>query len=530
MRSPRRRLAGGPPRASLASSRSARARRACSSRTRAAARPGTRRDRHVGPGRARRSERRGSRRRATGPRRGSNPRAPAFFPASPPSPPRAKTSPRGPPAPGASPRASASGGHSTATRRSRSTARGGATRARRRGWRAPTGTASRHPEVRARRWDASRGSAGCRDRGTCRGRRAARSVRQCRPAYPSVLKGQQRDVFRGGLALDDRERKNLGRSSAYCTADSRGTRPGDLGTMSSSPGATYATGERARCIASVPGNGEQTVFAVGTQRLRGNNAVHFVAHDRDRDALVARGVYKHHPEIWDLQPSPTTDTLVATTHGPSSAAPDHGGAVWRVPGDGADASGSASLESVAPFPAAPTPSARAVRALARGRRRGPERARDGVGRSPWRTTETCGCSSWTRARDRRWRSSPRARASTPTATAETRRSRRYARRRRYAARGTRTPRTRSRWSRHLQRARTACVYTTRAQCASRSRFPIPRRPDARGAVSRTSSTTRGARTARLTARRRRGARGTCGARRRRRASSPGTSTGCAACA
>ena len=131
--------------------------------------------------------------------------------------------------------------------------------------------------------------------------------------------------------------------------------------MSSSPGATYATGERARCIASVPGNGEQTVFAVGTQRLRGNNAVHFVAHDRDRDALVARGVYKHDPEIWDLQPSPTTDTLVATTHGPSSAAPDHGGAVWRVPGDGADASGSASLESVAPFPVGGADSAGAAR-------------------------------------------------------------------------------------------------------------------------------------------------------------------------
>ena len=131
--------------------------------------------------------------------------------------------------------------------------------------------------------------------------------------------------------------------------------------MSSSPGATYATGERARCIASVPGNGERTVFAVGTRRLRGNNAVHFVAHDRDRDALVARGVYKHDPEIWDLQPSPTTDTLVATTHGPSSAAPDHGGAVWRVPGDGADASGSASLESVAPFPVGGADSAGAAR-------------------------------------------------------------------------------------------------------------------------------------------------------------------------
>lgn len=78
--------------------------------------------------------------------------------------------------------------------------------------------------------------------------------------------------------------------------------------------------------------------------------MHFVAHDRDRDALVARGVYKHHPEIWDLQPSPTSDALVATLYNPSSPSQNHGGAVWRVPGDGEDTSGSKALESVAPFP------------------------------------------------------------------------------------------------------------------------------------------------------------------------------------
>ena len=132
--------------------------------------------------------------------------------------------------------------------------------------------------------------------------------------------------------------------------------------MSSSPGATYATGERARCIASVPGNGERTVFAVGTRRLRGNNAVLFVAHDRDRDALVARGVYEHRPEILDLRCSPTTDTLVATLYDPTSASPDHGGAVWRVPDDGADARETASLQSVAPFADA---GARASRGAAR---------------------------------------------------------------------------------------------------------------------------------------------------------------------
>jgi WD40 repeat protein len=113
--------------------------------------------------------------------------------------------------------------------------------------------------------------------------------------------------------------------------------------------ATYAAGERARCVAAVPSNDEQTVFAVGTQRLRGNNAVHFLTHDRDRNALVARGVYKHHPEIWDLQPSPTTESLLATLYNPSSGASDHGGAVWRVPSS-SDGQTSGSLESIAPFP------------------------------------------------------------------------------------------------------------------------------------------------------------------------------------
>ena len=121
--------------------------------------------------------------------------------------------------------------------------------------------------------------------------------------------------------------------------------------MSSSPSASYALGERARCVAAVAGDGDQPVFAVGTQRLKGNNSVHFIEHDRSRNALVKRGSYKHHPEIWDLQPSPTDATLIATMYNPLSVTPDYGGAVWRVPGGGDDQNESkdGSLESVASF-------------------------------------------------------------------------------------------------------------------------------------------------------------------------------------
>lgn len=121
-------------------------------------------------------------------------------------------------------------------------------------------------------------------------------------------------------------------------------------TMSSSTIVAYALGERSRCVAAVAGDGE-TVLAVGTQRLLGNNFVHFLAHDRDRNCLVNRGLYKHHPgEIWDLQPCPANAALVATLYNPSSGTGDHGGAVWRVPETTAgDSDSNQSLESIASF-------------------------------------------------------------------------------------------------------------------------------------------------------------------------------------
>jgi hypothetical protein len=60
--------------------------------------------------------------------------------------------------------------------------------------------------------------------------------------------------------------------------------------------AIYGT-EVSRAVAAVSGS-DDTLFMVGTQKLRGHNEVHLVAHDRDRHALHCRAVYTHHPEIW----------------------------------------------------------------------------------------------------------------------------------------------------------------------------------------------------------------------------------------
>lgn len=94
--------------------------------------------------------------------------------------------------------------------------------------------------------------------------------------------------------------------------------------------AIYGT-EVSRCVAAVGGS-DDTLFVVGTQKLRGNNEVHLVAHDRDRNALTNKAVWAHHPEIWDLQPCPGDSRLIATIYNPSTGGADYGGAVWRLPG------------------------------------------------------------------------------------------------------------------------------------------------------------------------------------------------------
>ena len=71
--------------------------------------------------------------------------------------------------------------------------------------------------------------------------------------------------------------------------------------------------EAARCVAAVGGT-EETLFLVGTQKLRGNNHVHVLAHDRDRDVVTSRAIFSHHPEIWDLQPCPSDPALLATIY------------------------------------------------------------------------------------------------------------------------------------------------------------------------------------------------------------------------
>ena len=115
--------------------------------------------------------------------------------------------------------------------------------------------------------------------------------------------------------------------------------------------AAYDAGAPARCVASVGGS-EETLFLVGTLKARGDNEVHVVAHDRDRDALDARRVFAHAHEIWDLQPHPRDAALLATLfHDPSSGRADHAGAVWRLPG-GASAT---DRDDDAPPPAPPPP-------------------------------------------------------------------------------------------------------------------------------------------------------------------------------
>ena len=134
--------------------------------------------------------------------------------------------------------------------------------------------------------------------------------------------------------------------------------------------AAYDAGAPARCVASVGGS-EETLFLVGTLKARGDNEVHVVAHDRDRDALDARRVFAHAHEIWDLQPHPRDAALLATLfHDPSSGRADHAGAVWRLPGGASatdrddDAPASASASASASSPRAPLERAASFPALA----------------------------------------------------------------------------------------------------------------------------------------------------------------------
>ena len=68
--------------------------------------------------------------------------------------------------------------------------------------------------------------------------------------------------------------------------------------------ATYDCDAPARSIVAV-GGGDATMFAVGTQRLRGGNDVHIVAHDRDRDGARCTAVLSH-PDgaIWSMDARP----------------------------------------------------------------------------------------------------------------------------------------------------------------------------------------------------------------------------------
>ena len=51
--------------------------------------------------------------------------------------------------------------------------------------------------------------------------------------------------------------------------------------------ATYDCDAPARSLVAV-GGGDATMFAAGTQTIRGGNAIHIVSHDRDRDVVDIR--------------------------------------------------------------------------------------------------------------------------------------------------------------------------------------------------------------------------------------------------
>ena len=101
--------------------------------------------------------------------------------------------------------------------------------------------------------------------------------------------------------------------------------------------ATYDCDAPARSIVAV-GGGDATMFAVGTQRLRGGNDVHIVTHDRDRDGARCTAVLSHPDgEIWSMDARPAeagsndaarADILATAFDGGSRAG---GVSIWRLP-------------------------------------------------------------------------------------------------------------------------------------------------------------------------------------------------------
>lgn len=101
--------------------------------------------------------------------------------------------------------------------------------------------------------------------------------------------------------------------------------------------ATYDCDAPARSLVAV-GDGDSTMFAAGTQTIRGDNAVHVVSHDRDRDVARCTAVLTHADgEIWSMDArcsdgsSGGVRDVLATAFDGVDGTSRGGVAIWRLP-------------------------------------------------------------------------------------------------------------------------------------------------------------------------------------------------------
>ena len=101
--------------------------------------------------------------------------------------------------------------------------------------------------------------------------------------------------------------------------------------------ATYDCDAPARSVVAV-GGGDSTMFAAGTQTIRGGNAVHIVSHDRDRDVARCAAVLTHADgEIWSMDArcsdggSGGVRDVLATAFDGVDGTSRGGVAIWRLP-------------------------------------------------------------------------------------------------------------------------------------------------------------------------------------------------------
>ena len=101
--------------------------------------------------------------------------------------------------------------------------------------------------------------------------------------------------------------------------------------------ATYDCDAPARSLVAV-GDGDSTMFAAGTQTIRGGNAVHIVSHDRDRDVARCAAVLTHPDgEIWSMDArcsdggSGGVRDVLATAFDGVDGTSRGGVAIWRLP-------------------------------------------------------------------------------------------------------------------------------------------------------------------------------------------------------